>query len=138
AENAVDARIAIGLDPAGDFVIAFILEGLVGDERAQLRIERGGGIAPFGENALGLVTRVAVVDVEVEEPSGIERVAIGMEPIAGVLDEDDAVLIPERSVVEAGDFRIRAVIDERQLAGVSPELLQLEDGGESTVGGSRF
>src|SRR5438034_10070809 len=71
AEQATDARIAVGLMPAIDFIVAVILEAREG---AELRVQRGRCISPFGEDLNGLVDGVAVVDAQVEQKRGVKCV----------------------------------------------------------------
>src|SRR4030095_13200794 len=108
SKQAADTRIAVGLVPAGDFVVAVVLKG---GNPAELRIESCGSVPSFGKDADRLVGRVAVVGVQVEQVRGIERVALRVQRVASVFHKDHAVLVPERAVIQSGMRDVAAVDD---------------------------
>ena len=97
SQEAADAGVAIGLMPASNFIVAVILEAREG---AELRVQRGRCISPFGEDSNGLVRGVAVIGAQVKQKRGVKCVPLRVQGIAGVFHEHQAVCIPERDVVE--------------------------------------
>src|SRR5580765_6274817 len=122
AQDAVRPRVAVRDDRAGDLVVALVAEA------RDAAIDRRGRVTALREPALRLVRRVRVVGVAVEQPAGVERVALRVQRVARVLDERDLVLRDEGDVVEAGVRRV-ALVEERERAGVRRRglLAQLED-----------
>jgi hypothetical protein len=122
-EDALRARVAIGDDGAGDLVVAVVLA-----EATVVGVDRGRGVAPLGQPAQRLVLWLRVVAADLEDPAGVERVALRVEGVAGVLDERDRGPREERDVVEAG-VRFVARVEEAKRAGVGTRaaLAQLED-----------
>src|SRR5262249_43964664 len=121
-----DARVTVRLVPAGNFVVAVVLEARL---PAELRIERRRFVASLCEDANRLVRRVAIVGVEVEKIGGVQRIALSVQRVARIFNEHDAVLVPEAAVVQSG-VRHVAAVDQRESAGVASET-QTEDGAKS-------
>jgi hypothetical protein len=63
-------------------------------------VDRGRGVSALRDHPQRLFRGIAVVDAEVEDPRGIERVLLRVERVAAVFDEHDPVLRQERRVVE--------------------------------------
>src|SRR5437016_6618693 len=113
--------------PASNFIVAVILEAREG---AELRVQRGRCISPFGEDSNGLVDGVAVVDAQVEQKRGVKCVPLRMQGVASVFHEHQAVCIPERDVVEP---RVRhiAAVEKRQHAAIARQV-QTEERAKSS------
>src|SRR5689334_15612621 len=129
-EQATHLRVAVRNVEPGDLVVAVVLEAVASG--APRRINRCRGIAPQRENAHRLIRRVAVVQPYVEEIRGIEGVALRMQGVTRVLDEDDLVIGPEGHVVEAAVCLI-TLIEQREEAVIrrGRGLAQLEHGPEA-------
>ena len=114
SEQTVYGRIAVGQMPAGDLIVAVVLES---GHPTKLRIQSCRGIAPFGKDPDRLIGWVAVVDVQVEEERRIERVALRVKRVAGIFDENDAVCIPKSAVIKSR-MRDIGVIQQGQYSGI--------------------
>src|SRR6266436_4857312 len=132
-EQTVHRRVAVGLEPAGNLVVAVVLESR---HPTKLGIQSRRGITPFGKDPDRLIGWVAVVDIKVEEERRIERVALRVKRIASIFDENDAVCIPKSAVVKSR-MRDIGVIQQRQYSGI-PEQPKPEQGPESTKRRTRF
>ena len=109
AEETEYTRIAVGKMPAGDFVVALIVERPRWRcKAAEDRIQRRGYVAALRENTDGL-RAVCVAGFQIEQPCGVERVALGMQRVAGVFNEDDVIGIPKAAIVEACVDGVRAL-----------------------------
>src|SRR6476646_2990069 len=128
AEDAVGIRVAVRDDRSGDLVVALVLAeaGRAGRRRVA-GVDRRRRIPALCEPAQRSVCWVPVVEPDVEDEAGVERVALLVQRVAGVLDERDLVLGDERRVVETG-VRDVALVEEAERAGVGRRILlrQLE------------
>src|SRR5690242_12200903 len=82
AKQAVDPGVAIRDVNAGDLVVAVVLESRHARERG---VDRRESIPSLRENAHRLISRIRVVLADIEQPCRIERVRLGMEPVATIL-----------------------------------------------------
>src|SRR5262245_22093847 len=98
-EDATRRRVTVRDVEAGDLVVPVVLEPVARD-RADAGVDRGGGVAPFGQDAERLVDRVGVVERDIEQVGRVESVPLRVQGVAGVLDEDDFVLRPEPDVIK--------------------------------------
>src|SRR5262249_45674640 len=108
---------------------AFVLET---SHTKEAGIQRGRRIAALSEDADGLNCGLTVVDVQIEQKSGIQRIALVMQSVSCVFDEDDLIRIPESAVIKRGLWSI-ASIQQPQLSRVGANKFQPEDRSESTV-----
>src|SRR5262249_37437269 len=111
-------------------IVAFILEA---GESAELRIDGCGSVATFREDANRLIGRVAVVGVEIKKERRVQGVALGVQTIARIFDEDDSVGIPEATIVETTVGEVTAV-DKGKSAAIA-ENAKTEDGAQSAKRG---
>src|SRR5262249_19351379 len=98
-EDATRCRVTVRDVEAGDLVVPVVLEPVARD-RADAGVDRGGGVAPLGQDADRLVDRVGVVERDIEQVGRVESVPLRVQGVAGVLDEDDFVLRPEPDVIK--------------------------------------
>src|SRR5215470_763612 len=71
-DEAGDGRIAIGVVPTGDFVVA-VIEGERNDS-----VHRSGGVATLRKNTHRLIGGIAVVEPDVDQVCGVQRLALPM------------------------------------------------------------
>src|ERR1700751_3190905 len=123
AEQALRAGIAVRDEHAGDLVVSLVLA-----EAAGRGIEGRRRVAALGEPANRL-QGLRVVLRDVEDPPGVERIALAVQPIACVLDERDQVPREEGDVVEARDRRRLRLVEEGKLPFVGRRVFldELED-----------
>jgi hypothetical protein len=113
----------------GELVVALVLE--TGQPR-EAAVDGRRGVTPFRQDPDRLVGGLRVVGGDVEDVGRVERVALGVKRVAGVLDEHDLVLGEEGAVVEAAVYDVTQ-IDEGEGAGAGRRALlgQLEHGAEA-------
>src|SRR5262249_21441679 len=106
AQNAGDARVAVRDMQASDLVVAVVLETA---RSGQARIDGCGRVATLRQDAnRRRRARIAEVDSHVEEERRVECVALHVQHIAGIFDEDDVVPIVKGDVVQSGMLDIAA------------------------------
>src|SRR3954469_2346263 len=110
-EDPPRAGVAVRDVGAGDLVVLVVLA-----EAALVGVDRRRRVTALGEPPDGPGARAGVVPADVEHEPRVERVALLVQRVAGVLDGRELVARQERDVVQAR-VRLVAVVGERQLAG---------------------
>src|SRR2546426_3583472 len=106
AEDALDGGVAIGDMRARDLVVSVVLA-----EAGVRGIDRRGWVAPFGEPADELHSP-GVIDRHVEGEARVERIALRVQRVAGVLHREQFVPGEEIHVVQPRDGLV-ALVEER-------------------------
>src|SRR4051795_3490992 len=110
-EDAPGAGVAVRDVGAGDLVVLVVLA-----EAALVGVDRRGRVTALGEPPDGPGGRAGVVPADVEDEPRVERVALLVQRVAGVLAGGELVAGQEGDFVQARVRRV-AGVQERQLAG---------------------
>jgi len=95
AEDAADRGVAVRDVDAGDLVVAVVVAG------AGRGVVERGGVTTLGEPT-GDLGSVVVLVAELDEVAGVEGVALGVQGVPGVFDDEEMVRTRELDVVQAG------------------------------------